>query len=124
MTQLLEFPGLGLSFEVSRAAFNLFGLQIYWYGIIIGLAFAAAVLYYIKRAPEFDIDGERMLDVLMVTIICGIVGARLYYVVFRWELYADAPLSIFNLREGGLAIYGGVILGIIGARFEIGRAHV
>ena len=113
MTHILEFPGLGLSFELGRSAFAVFGLHIYWYGIIIGLSFAAATLYYVKRAREFGIDSDRMLDVLIITIVGGVVGARLYYVIFRWELYRYDPISIFNLREGGLAIYGGIIGGII-----------
>ncbi|MCL2578781.1 MAG: prolipoprotein diacylglyceryl transferase [Oscillospiraceae bacterium] len=113
MTITLFFPGLGLSFELNRVAFTVAGQPIYWYGIIIGLAFAGAALVTVKRAKLFGLDPDRMMDVFIVTAIGGVIGARLYYVAFRWELYAGDFMSIVNLRQGGLAIYGGVIAGIL-----------
>ena len=113
MTNTLFFPGVGLSFELSRVAFTVFGLNVYWYGIIIGLAFAAAGFCYVRRAKLFGLDPDRVLDVMIVTVIGGVIGARLYYVAFRWEIYAGNLFAMVNLREGGLAIYGGIIGGVL-----------
>ena len=115
MTTTLFFPGLGLSFELNRVAVTVFGLSIYWYGIIIGLAFLAATMCYVRRATLFGLDPDRMIDATLVVAMCGVIGARLYYVAFRWGDYAHNLTSIFNLRGGGLAIYGGVIFGILSA---------
>ena len=113
MTHTLDFPGLGLSFELNRVAFSVFGQPVFWYGLIIGLAFAAAAFYYIKRVKEFGLDGDRMIDVLILTALGGVIGVRLYHVIFSWEMYRHNLLGIFNLREGGLAIYGGIAGGVL-----------
>jgi len=113
MTTTLFFPGLGLSFELNRIAFTVFGQNIFWYGIIIALAFASASLCYVKRSKQFGLHPDRMFDALLVTAVGGVIGARLYYVAFRWDEYRHNLASIFNLRQGGLAIYGGVILGVL-----------
>ena len=112
--QTISFPGLGIGdFTVNRVAFTLFGQPIYWYGIIIACAFLLAIGYILKRARTFGVDPDRALDVVIGGVIGGVVGARLYYVAFTWENYAANPLDIFNIREGGLAIYGGIIGGLI-----------
>lgn len=115
MTETLYFPGLGWSFQLNRVAFSIAGRPIYWYGIIIGMAFIIASLYVIKRVREFGLDADRMIDVLLGTMVGGIIGARLYYVAFSWDTYRGDLMKIFNIRLGGLAFYGGVIGGLLAA---------
>ena len=92
-------------------AFELFGMDIRWYGICVaaGVLIGTALSYY--RAPKFGISRDNLIDVLLVAIPAGI--ARLYYVIFNWQMYAGDFTKIINFREGGLAIHGGLILGII-----------
>lgn len=113
MSNIVSFPGLGLEFTINRVAFNIGGLQIYWYGILIALGFTLGVLYAFKRAKAFAVDGDKMLDVLMVATVGGIIGARMYYVAFQWDAYKDNLSEIFNFRNGGIAIYGALIGGLI-----------
>ena len=112
MTQTITFPGLGLTFEVNPVLAYLpeflGGLPIFWYGVIIALGFLAGALCFFARTKEFAVDADRAADVLLVAIVCAIVGARAYYVLFSWENYKDDLLRVFNIREGGLALYGGV----------------
>ena len=110
MTETLSFPGLGLEFELSRVAFTVGNFPIYWYGITFALAFLVGYLYFQFRAKKIGIHPNTGFDVVFWAIIGGMIGARLYYVVFQWEaLYAADPMKVFSIREGGLAIYGGVI---------------
>lgn len=110
MTETLTFPGLGLSFELSRVAFWLGQFPIYWYGITFASAFLLGLLYFHFNAKKVGIHPYEGLDALLWAIIGGVIGARLYFVVFQWDaLYKANPMKIFAFREGGLAIYGGVI---------------
>lgn len=109
MSETLSFPGLGLEFEINRVAFTVGGISVYWYGILIAAAFLAGAVYTLKRVREFGLDGDRFIDVILGGVILGIIGARLYYVAFSWDTYRDNPVSILNIRLGGIAIYGGLI---------------
>ena len=115
MAQIVTFPGLGLEFELNRIAFYmprfLGGFGIYWYGVIIAFGFLSAILYAMKNTRRFGLDGERSFDVILLSVLAGIVGARLYYVLFTWENY-NSLRDVIDTRDGGLAIYGGVIFGI------------
>ena len=111
--ETLSFPGLGLSFELNRVAFNFFGFPIYWYGILFGLSFLVGVLYALKKVSAFGLDADRMVDILIGAIIGSFIGARLYYVIFTWDVYKNNLLRIFNVREGGIALYGGMIGGAL-----------
>ncbi len=104
-----QFPGLGLNFEVNNVAFKVFGLSVYWYGIIIAFAFLAAVVLALRSCKSFDIDQDTILDGVLIAVPAAIIVARLYYVAFSWNEYKDDLLKIFDTRSGGLAIYGGVI---------------
>lgn len=115
MTDTVSFPGLGLEFEIDRVAFTVGGMEIYWYAILIAAGFLLALLFAFKYFKEFGLDGDRALDVVMAAAIMGVVGARLYYVAFRWEEYAGNLGAILNLRGGGLGFYGAVIGGAVGA---------
>ncbi|MCQ2547691.1 MAG: prolipoprotein diacylglyceryl transferase [Clostridia bacterium] len=98
-----------------RVAFTIFGVDIMWYGLLIGMGFLLALIISYYRAPKFGIKSDHILDYLIVIIPCAIIGARAYYVIFSWDSYAGNWAKIFDIRSGGLAIHGGLILGIIGA---------
>ncbi len=105
----IAFPELGLKFNADPTAFTIFGIEIQWYGILITLGLVLALIYCFSQMKSYGLNGDRALDAVLGGIIGGIVGARLYYVALEWDRYADDPMSIFNLRGGGLAIYGGII---------------
>lgn len=100
---------------MDRVAFTLFGKDIYWYGIIIACGLLIGVFLAIREAKRRGYRAEMILDFLLIAIPLSIVSARLYYVIFQWPMYAADPLKIFAIWEGGLAIYGAVIGGIIAA---------
>lgn len=107
---LVEFPGLwGLKFTISRVAFEVFGLPIYWYGIIIASGFLLAVLLGMRNSRLAGIEPDSVLDLVLYGAPVAIICARLYYVVFSWELFKDNPLDIVDTRKGGLAIYGAIL---------------
>ncbi len=115
MNSYVSFPNLGWLFPVDRVlfSFNLFGadITIRWYGLLIALGFILAAVYAYRRAPEFGLKIDPMIDVILVCAVVAFIGARLYYVLFsedRADYFAD-PLSILEVWNGGLAIYGGVI---------------
>lgn len=108
-----SFPGLGLEFEMSRTAFEIAGLPVYWYGIIIAFAFLAAVVLGLQSCKKFDLEPDNILDLVLFAAPAAIIGARLYFVIFSWDQYKDDLVRIFKIRDGGLAIYGGVIAAIL-----------
>ena len=109
MYQEISFPSLGISFNPSREAFFIGSKPIYWYGIIIAVGFLLAVLYAIRRSRLFGLTQDNIIDMLICAVPSAVVCARLYYCIFRWDIYGDNPISILYVWEGGLAIYGGVI---------------
>lgn len=114
MEQTISFPGLGLEFSIDRVAFHIGSRPVYWYGVLIALGFLLAVFYVMGKAKTFGLDSDRAFDVTFITVVLGIIGARLFYVAFMWDDYKDNLKSIFIVSNGGLAIYGGIIFGIIG----------
>jgi phosphatidylglycerol:prolipoprotein diacylglycerol transferase len=115
MTHNIEFPNLGLSFTVNTTAIQIGNFYIQWYGIIIAAGFLLALLYAYKMAYKMNINRDKLFDCIIVGLICGIVGARIYYVIFyTGNEYINDPLLIFNIKEGGLGIYGGIIGGLLG----------
>ena len=108
----VEFPGLGLEFDISRVAFYIGSVPIYWYGIVIGLGFALALVFAFANAKRFGIDADRMSDVIILTTICAVLCARAYYVIFAPFEY-QSFWDMINIRDGGLAIYGGVIGAVV-----------
>ncbi len=109
MSDVLSFPGLGIELNINPVLATIGSLTIRWYGLIFAAAFAVAVGYTLWRAKDFGLNSDRMLDVILGAFIAGMVGARLYYVVFAWDMYKDNPISALYIWEGGIAIYGGVI---------------
>ncbi|MDO4343450.1 MAG: prolipoprotein diacylglyceryl transferase [Eubacteriales bacterium] len=107
------FPNLGITLSHVGKTISVFGFEIAYYGITIAFAMACGVLLIQRIAGKTGQDKDMYLDVSLITIVCAVVGARLYYVAFSWEDYRDNLLEIFNTRGGGLAIYGGVLAGIL-----------
>lgn len=116
----IAFPNLGIFFEHVGKNIDIFGFTIAYYGIIIGAAILLGFLIATVEAKRTGQNPEDYMDMGIIGVIAGIVGARLYYVIFSWDMYKDNLLHIFNLREGGLAIYGGVIGAVI-AVFALAR---
>ena len=119
----VSFPGLGIeSFELNNVAFNLGGnFPVYWYGVIITLGIMLAFVYASFRGKYEGVKVDDLIDVALWTVILGVIGARLYYVLTTLDQYIPKPFNlgqfiknVFNLRNGGLAIYGGIICGILG----------
>lgn len=119
----VEFPKLGWKFDIyaNLVEFTIPGwdidVTIRFYGVIIAFGFILAVLFGGRMAYKWKMDLNKMLDVLLYGTLAGIIGARLYYVIFEWNSYKNDLLSIFRIWEGGLAIYGGIIGGIVAAYF-------
>lgn len=100
-------------FEISRSALILFGFRLHWYGLLIAIGVLAAVLLAAGREKEFGFKQDTALNVALLAVPAAIICARIYYVIFSWEYYAAHPQDILNIRQGGLAIYGGVIGGVL-----------
>ena len=107
----IAFPNLGIYLNNVPKSFNLFGLEIALYGIFVATGMLAGILLASKMCPANGIKSDLMWDFWIYAIVLGVIGARIYYVIFRWDQYKDNPLQVFNLRAGGLAIYGGLIVG-------------
>lgn len=105
----IVFPHLNIDITINKTAFSVFGIDIQWYGLIISVGILLALAFGFSQMKKYGINSDRALDCIIGGIIGGIVGARAYYVAFSWDEYADDWKSIFNIREGGLAIYGGII---------------
>ena len=108
MTNLVQFPGLGLEFQLNRVAFTIGGMNIYWYGLIIASGLLLALVFAFHYAPDFGIDTDRLVDVILVGTVGAVVCARAYYVIFSPIPY-DSVWDMINIRNGGIAIYGGII---------------
>lgn len=109
----VSFPGLGINLEIQRS-FEIFGMNIYWYGVIIAIGLILAVLYGTLNSKRLGINPDKLLNCVIVGVITGIIGARAYYVLFNLDYYSQYPNKIFAINEGGLAIYGGIIGALIG----------
>lgn len=109
----VAFPKLGLIFDIDSTAFTIFGIDIQWYGLLITFGMLLAIIYAFSQMKHYGIVADRAVDAIIGGIIGGIVGARTYYVILEWNQYKDNPMDIFNIRLGGLAIYGGIIGAIL-----------
>lgn len=107
------FPNLNLAFSHVGKSVQIGGFEIAYYGIIIAVGMVLGILLILKIADRTGQDADLYMDLCLITIVCAVVGARIYYVVFSWEDYRENLLEIFNLRGGGLAIYGGVLAGVL-----------
>ena len=106
----VSFPGLGIGpFDLNNTSFTIFGREVKWYGIIVCIGIIAAFLYFMYRAKQAGIKSDTVVDMTLVTVPIGIIGARLYFVIF----YGVPFKEILEVWNGGLAIYGGIIFGAI-----------
>ena len=134
MDMQIYFPHLGIFLEHVGKSFSVFGFEIAYYGCTMALGILVGYLLAAREAKRTGQNPEDYLDMLLYAVIFALVGARIYYVVFSWDNYKNDLLSIFNLRQGGLAIYGGIIGAFLTVYFftkkrklsytKIGRAHV
>ncbi len=109
MIDTIAFPNLGIELNNLGNSISVFGFEIAYYGMIIGTGILVGLFLAIQEAKRTNQNPDHYYDLVMYGVIVSIIGARLYYVAFSWSEYKDNLLQIFNIRQGGLAIYGGVI---------------
>ena len=111
----VSFPGLGIyDLQINRTAFSIGSFSVYWYGVLIAAGLLLAVIYAYFNSKRYGVDRDKLFDCVIVGIITAVIGARLYYVAFRWEYFSDDPMRILDIRDGGIAIYGAIIGALIG----------
>lgn len=108
----ISFPKLGLEFHLNETI-NVFGFNIYWYALIIATGMLIAITIAFFEFKKHGLNSDDLADFVLFAIPLGILGARLYYVIFDWSYYAQNPGDILAIWKGGLAIYGGVITGSV-----------
>ena len=109
----ISFPHLGIALKNLGNSFSLFGIDIAFYGLIIGCGMILAMALAFRDAKQSGQNVDNYVDLAIYGIIFAIIGARTYYVIFEWSYYKDHLSEIINLRKGGLAIYGGIIAGVL-----------
>lgn len=110
----VKFPGWGINVDVNPVAFHLGKIDVYWYGLLIAIAIILSVFLAVKQAKSLKFPEGLVYDTILMIIPCAIIGARAYYVIFNYDEFKGNFKSIFDIRSGGLAIYGGVLLVFIG----------
>lgn len=113
MEDSIRFPHLNLILEHVGKEVDIFGFKVAYYGIIITIGILVGLILVCREAKRTGQNPEDYIDLALWSMVSGIIGARIYYVIFSWDTYKDRPLSVFNIREGGLAIYGGIIAATI-----------
>ena len=109
----IEFPNFHITIEDLPKSFNVFGLDVAFYGLIIAIGMLAGIFVACAEAKRTGQDYNQYIDFAIYAILFSVIGARLYYVAFSWDYYSKHPLEIINIRGGGLAIYGAVIAAVI-----------
>jgi phosphatidylglycerol:prolipoprotein diacylglycerol transferase len=109
----IRFVNLGFEINNLGKSISVFGFEIAYYGIIIAIGMLCALFVIFMEAKKTGQNVDNYYDLAMLCIIFGVIGARLYYVVFEWDSYKDDLVSILKIRNGGLAIYGGIIAGLL-----------
>jgi phosphatidylglycerol---prolipoprotein diacylglyceryl transferase len=113
LTTNINFPNLGIELQNVGSGFDIFGYRIAYYGMVIGFGMLLGWLMAEWMAKRTGQNTELYLDFALIAIVAAVIGARVYYVIFTLDEFADNPLSVFNLRTGGLAIYGGIIAAVL-----------
>lgn len=113
MTTELAFPKLGIELHLNRLAFSIGPLNVYWYGIIVVTGILLGYFYANKRCNEFAVKKDSLSDYMLFSVVGGILGARIYYVAFKWDYYKEHLNEVFSIWKGGIAIYGGIIGALI-----------
>jgi len=115
LIQSINFPGLGIYLNINRVAFSIGIREIYWYGIIIGFGLLSAVVLASSQAKKAGLPKDSIADIALFATPVAILFARLYFVIWNLQDYSHNPKDILNIRQGGLAIYGGIIGGVLTA---------
>ena len=102
-----------MTFNIDPVAFSIFGVKIYWYALIIVFGVILGTQFAKKEFVRRGFEEDFIYDILFVVLPSGIIGARLWYVIFMWDYYSQNPGQILNIRGGGLAIHGGIIFGTL-----------
>ena len=105
-------PGSGTEFSAERVAFTIGGVSIYWYGVCIAVGLCLALIFAFRHSLEFGVDPDSMVDVILIGVVLGIISARAYYVAMAPFKY-ESIWEMIAIRDGGLAIYGGIIGGFL-----------
>lgn len=109
----ISFPKLGITVNISPTAFKIGSVEIKWYALCIMLGFVLAIVYALVQGKKQGFKSDTFVDLAIIAMVFGLIGARLYYVLFRLDQYIKDPISILYIWNGGLAIYGGVILAVL-----------
>lgn len=120
---VISFPSLGITLD-PPSGFSLFGLHIQLYGLVIAIGFALAVFYCAYRAKDFGLKEDNVYDVIIWALPIGVIGARAYYILFNYSQFAGHPEEFIKIWNGGLAIYGGIIAGVLTAVAVCKRKHI
>ena len=111
---IITFPMFGDKFSINPpSSFNFFGLPLYLYGFVIAIGFLLAYFYCNRRVKNFGLTQDNFIDMLLIAVPSAVIGARLYYVVFNFSIFKGSFWSVFDIRSGGLAIYGAIIFAVI-----------
>ena len=113
MTYSISFPNLGINFSHVGKSISVFGFEIAFYGIVIALAMVSGIYLVMWAAKKTGQNPDHYFDLAMIAIVVSLICARIYYVIFSWDYYKNNPGEILNFRGGGLAIYGGIIGGVL-----------
>lgn len=105
----ITFPSFNLDFNINNIAISIGNINIYWYAILIVSAFIIGILFCKKDDGKYNIKFDNILELMIILIPISIIGARLFYILFKLDYYIQYPENILNIRDGGLAIYGGII---------------
>jgi len=124
MDKAINFPNLGIYLNNVGQSFSVFGFEIAYYGIAIVIGMLLGLFLLEREAKRVGEDSDRFWYMGMIVLAVAVVGARIYYVVFEWRYYQDNLLEIFNLRNGGLAIYGGIIFAILAIYFSVKKKNM
>lgn len=124
MNGQIRFPNLGIVLNHVGKSVDIFGISVAYYGIIIALGMMLAVMICTRLAVKAGLDGDSFFNAAIIGIVLGVVGARLFYVAFSWDQYKDDLSAVFHIREGGLAIYGGVLTAIVVIVVYARKQHV
>lgn len=109
----ISFPSFGLEFNIDPVLFEIGNLRVYWYGFLIVLGFAIGLILTRRNAKKFEIEYDEILELFIILIPIAIICARIYYIVFNLDYYLLHPGEMTSISSGGLAIYGGILGGII-----------
>ena len=115
----IYFPHIHLALNINSVAFKVFGLSVYWYGIIMAIAIVSGTALVCYIGKKEGLPSDLFIDYVLYALPISVIGARLYFVIFHWDYYSSHFKEILNIRQGGIAIYGCIIAALIFAIFYI-----